>query len=95
MNNMTTATEIVDTVQSGVLKAIETSQRLTIEALSAAASTIDSLLPERLSAPFATALEVRQEVIDAGFGFAEQLLNGQKAFFSQLVAVTTPAKKVA
>jgi hypothetical protein len=92
---MTTASEIAETVQSGVLKAIETSQRLTLEALSAATSTIDGYLPDRTSIPFASGLVSPQEVIDAGFGFAEKLLSTQKAFLSDLLAVTVRDKKVA
>jgi len=89
---MPTATEIADTVQSGILKAIETSQQLTLDALRAATSTIDGILPAKFGVPFAPSAQRRQEAIDAGFGFAEKILNSQKAFLSELVTVTTPAK---
>ena len=89
---MTTATEIAETVQDGILKAIETSQRLTLEAFSAFASTVDGMVPERPVLPFATAFATPQEAIDTGFRFAERLLVSQKSFFSQVAAIAMPAE---
>jgi hypothetical protein len=89
---MTSASEIAETVQSGVLKAIEATQRLTLEAVGAVTSTIDSYLPERPAVPFAAGLVSPQEVIDRGFGFAERLLSSQRAFLSELVATAAKGK---
>ena len=90
---MTTATEITESVQSGVLKAIEATQRLTLEAVGAAASTVDSYLPERPALPFAAGLVNPQEIIDTGFGFAERLLSSQKAFLTELLATASKSKE--
>ena len=87
---MTTATEITETVQDAVLKAIETGQRLTLEAFAAASSTFEGVMPERAATPFATTLVSPQETIDASFRFAERLLNSQKTFLSELAAITIP-----
>jgi|HubBroStandDraft_4_1064222.scaffolds.fasta_scaffold492755_1 hypothetical protein len=91
---MTTATDITEAVQSGVLKALEASQRLTIEALTAVSSTIDGYLPEVPTLPF-TGVVSPQEVIDAGFGFTERLLTSQKAFLTELVSLATREKSAA
>ena len=89
---MTTATEITETVQDAILKAIETGQRLTVEAFSAATSTLEGVLPERPTVPFASELGSPQETIDASFRFAERLLSSQKAFLSELATISMPSK---
>ena len=86
MPTKTTTTDISDAVQSGVLKAIEAGQRLTIEALTAITSTIDGYLPERAALPF-TDVVSPTELIEAGFGFTERLLTSQKAFLTELVSL--------
>jgi hypothetical protein len=91
---MTTATDITEAVQSGVLKALEASQRLTIEALTAVTSTIDGYLPELPELPF-TGVISPQELIDAGFGFTERLLSSQRAFLTELVTVAAKEKLAA
>jgi hypothetical protein len=88
---MTSATEISESVQDGFLKAIEVGQRLTVEALAAAASTVDGVLPARSYPTFGEGLVTPQEAIDSGFRFAERLLESQKSFVSELVAIATPA----
>jgi hypothetical protein len=92
---MATATEFTETVQDGILKALETSQRVTLEALSAAVSTIDGILPERPNVPFATALVTPKETLDNGFRFAERLLESQKAFLEELVTIAAPTAPTA
>lgn len=83
---MTTTTDVADAIQSGVLKAIEAGQRLTIEALSAVASTVDGYLPERGALPL-TGVVSPEELIEASFGFTERLLSAQKAFLTELVTL--------
>ena len=97
---MTTATEIAESVQDGVLKSIEVGQRLTIEVVSAAASTLDGVLPARAFAPRSQAPMTPQELLDASFGFTTRLIDSQKAFLTELAkvavpptAVTAPTKK--
>ena len=95
---MTTAAEFTETVQDGILKAIETGQRMTLEAVSVAASTFDGILPERPAVPFTTTLATPQEALDAGFTFAERLLDSQKKFLTEMATIVvpaTPAKKSA
>ncbi len=88
---MTTATEFAETLQDGIVKAIETSQRITLEALGATMSTIDGILPERPALPFAPALVAPKEAVDTTFRFAEKLLASQKAFMSEIAGLTEPA----
>jgi hypothetical protein len=87
---MTTTIEITETIQDGMLKAIETSQRLTIEALSAGVSSLEGVLPSRPSLPFSSALSTPEETIATTFRFAESLLHAQKSFITELVAVMEP-----
>ena len=86
----TTATELTESVQDGVLKAIEVGQRLTVEAVSAAALTVDGILPTRAVAPLSQGPITPQELIDASFRFTTRLLDSQKAFLSELAAVAVP-----
>lgn len=87
---MTTTTEITETLQDGLLKAIETGQRLTIEAISAGVSSLEGVLPARPSMPFASALTTPDEAISASFRFAESLLQSQKSFLTELVSTIEP-----
>ena len=91
---MTTATELSESVQDGVLKAIEVGQRLTVEAVSAAASTMDGVLPARAVAPLSQGPITAQELIDTGFRFTTRLLDSQKAFLSELASVAVPPTNI-
>lgn len=84
----TTATKLTESVQDGILKAIETGQRLTLEAVGAAVSTIDSVLPQK-EFPFADIIAPK-EAIASGFRFAERLLDVQKGFLTELVTIAAP-----
>ncbi len=91
---MTTATEMTESVQDGVLKAIEVGQRLAVEAVGAAASTIDGVIPTRTSAvatPWAEGLMSPKELIETTFRFTERVLESQRSFLTELVTITTPA----
>jgi hypothetical protein len=99
---MTTATEITETVQDGIMKVVETSQRLTLEALSAVVSTVDGIIPERPTMPFANTLVTPKQALDTTLRFADKLMASQKAFLAEIVTiaepnstVATPAKKTA
>jgi hypothetical protein len=85
---MSTVTEISESIQDGFFKAIEVGQRLTIEALSAASTTMDGVLP---STKLTDGMAGPQEAIDWSFKFADRLLDSQKAFLSELVTIVTPA----
>jgi hypothetical protein len=87
---MTTTIEITETIQDGLLKAIETSQRLTIEAMSAGVSALEDAVPSRPSMPFPSALATPEETIATTFRFAESLLQAQKSFMTEVVAVMEP-----
>ncbi len=88
---MTTATEITESVQDGVLKAIEVGQRIAVEAVSTAAATVDGMVPARTVAPLSQGPMTLQEVIDTTFRFTSRLLDSQKAFLSELTTVATPS----
>jgi hypothetical protein len=85
-----TTVEITETVQDGVLKAVETSQRWTLEAFRAAATSVDSVFPERPAVPFADRFPSPQEAIDVSFSFFEKLLEAQHSFLNELATITVP-----
>ncbi len=89
-----TATEITETLQDGILKAVETTQRLTLEAFSAGMSSLDGVLPVRPAMPFATAFASPEQTIAASFRFADLLMASQKSFLTELAAIAeAPAAK--
>ena len=95
---MTTTIQITESVQDGILKALEAGQRLTVDAARAVASTIDGVLPELPALPFAGVLPSPKEAVDTSFRFAERLLAVQRSFISDLVELggspaASPAKK--
>ena len=97
---MPTATEITETVQDGIMKVVETSQRLTLEALGAAVSTIDGFMPEMPKMPFAKSIPSPKTTLDTTFKFAERLMASQKSFLTEIATLTEPvaapaAKKTA
>jgi hypothetical protein len=86
---MTTALEITEKVQDGVLKAVETSQRWTLEALRTTTSAFDGVVPDTSKIPFADKLPSPAETIDLTFAFAGRLIEAQHAFVSSLVEIST------
>lgn len=93
-----TAVEMTEKVQDGVMKAVETSQRLTLEALRTTTSAFDGVMPDTSKVPFVDKLPTASETIDMTFAFTGRLLEAQHAFLSSLVemssAPATPAKKI-
>jgi hypothetical protein len=97
---MTTTLEITQTLQDGVLKAVETSQRWTIEAVKASTSAFDGLTPDYSWLPMADLMPAPQAAIDQTFSFASKLLEAQRRFLLELAsaapaAPVTPAAKKA
>jgi hypothetical protein len=91
---MNTTTEITETVQDGVLKAFEVGQRLTVEALSAAVSTVDGVLPARPATPQWDGVPSPQELLDSSVRFSTRLLDAQKSFLAEVASVLgTPAAR--
>jgi hypothetical protein len=96
---MTSTLEITETIQDGMLKLVETSQRWTIGALKSTTGSFDAYTPDLSWIPFADRLPTPKETIDLSFGFAEKLLAAQHAFMSELAglkptAAPTPVKKI-
>jgi hypothetical protein len=91
---MSTATDITETVQDSVLKAIETTQQWTLEAAKAFASTVDSLVPNRPVVPFADRFPEPQEALASTFDFAEKVLATNRSFLTELASIGVPAGRV-
>jgi hypothetical protein len=93
-----TAVEMTEKVQDGVMKAVETSQRLTLEALRTTTSAFDGVMPDTSKVPFADKLPTAAETVDMTFAFTGRLLEAQHAFLSSLVEMSSapaaPAKKI-
>ncbi len=94
---MTSTTEITESLQDGFIKALETSQRLTLEAFGAGMSSLKEVMPTRPAVPFAAAIVTPEEAINSTFRFAELLLESQKSFLAEVVElaepITAPVKK--
>ncbi len=94
---MTSTTEITESLQDGLIKALETSQRLTLEAFGAGVSSLKEVMPTGPVMPFATTMVTPEEAVNSTFRFAELLLESQKSFVAELVAlaqpIATPVKK--
>ena len=84
------ALEITEKVQDGVMKAVETSQRWTLEALRASASAFDGVMPDTSKIPFADKLPSPAETIETTFAFTGRLLEAQHAFLSSLLEISAP-----
>jgi hypothetical protein len=92
---MSTATDIAETVQDSVLKALETTQHWTLEAARAVASTVDSLVPNRPTVPFADRLPEPHEAVASTFNFAEKVLATNRTFLTELASIGIPAGRPA
>ena len=89
---MPTVMELTETVQGGVIKAVEASQRWTLGALRTTTSAFDGAMPKMPTLPFADKLPTPQETIDASYSFAERLMSAQKSFVSELTMIGMPEK---
>jgi hypothetical protein len=86
-----TAVELTEKVQDGLMKAVETSQRWTLEALRTTTAAFDGVIPDTSKIPFADKLPSATETIDMTFAFTGRLLEAQHAFLSSLVEISAPA----
>jgi len=84
-----TALEMTEKVQDGVMKAVQTSQRWTLDALKTTSAAFDGVMPDMSKIPFADKLPSPAETIDLTFAFAGRLLEAQHAFLSTLVEIST------
>ena len=87
---MTTTMEMTETMQDGFMKALETGQRLTLEAFGAGMSSLKETLPTTPSLPLAGSMVTPGDAIDSTFRFAELLLASQKSFLTEMVALMEP-----
>jgi hypothetical protein len=90
---MTTMMEMTLSMQDGMLKAIESSQAWTLGALSTTTSAFDGMAVDPSQFPMADKLPSATDMVESTFGFAQKLLDNQKAFVAGLVdlAPKTPA----
>jgi hypothetical protein len=87
---MTSTMEISESIQDGFIKALETGQRLTLEAVGAGMSSLKEVVPDRPTVPFAEALVTPEEAINSMFRFVELLLQSQKSFLTELLDLAEP-----
>jgi len=87
---MTSTMEITETLQDGFIKALETTQRLTLEAVGAGMSSLKQVLPNVPAVPFAPNMVTPEEAINSTFRFAELFFESQKSFITELVELAEP-----
>jgi hypothetical protein len=95
-NAMPTATAPAAAIQEAVLSSIKQGQELTLTSIGAWTDLAGKAfpLPAFETLPFATMMPEARELVDAGFGFATELLAVQKDFSEKLLDAVAPAKKV-
>ncbi len=86
MQDSTLATRAQDQIASVIGKA----QGLAVSAVSQVSETIGTILPELPRTPLSERLPDPAEVVTTTFGFAEQLLEMQKAYALELLEAVTP-----
>lgn len=87
---MTSTMEITENLQDGIIKALETTHRLTLEAVGAGMSSLKQVLPNVPSVPFAPNMVTPEEAINSTFRFAEMFVESQKSFINELVELAEP-----
>ena len=83
----TSTSDLVASVTEQVLDAVAQVQDLTLDAVRAAVETVGPLVSGLPQAPFADQLPTAEQVIDAGFALAGQLLNRQRTFAQDLAGI--------
>lgn len=83
---MSTASELVQTVQDQVLATVKAGQEIVVDAVRSVAGTVEQVLPDLPAVPYVDQLPKPAEVADAAFGFAEKLLSSQREFVAELLA---------
>ena len=91
---MPTATAPAAAIQDAVVSSIKQGQELALTSISAWTDLAGKAfpLPAFDSLPFATAMPEARELVDAGFGFAAELLAVQKDFSDKLLDSLVPKK---
>jgi hypothetical protein len=88
---MNTPTELAQSIEDGVLKAVETIQQWTLEAIRATTSVIERLAPEVPNLPATRYVPSPQDTVTLGFDFAERLLAARRAFATEFAELLNPA----
>jgi hypothetical protein len=84
---MSATLKLTESIQDGVLAAVETSQRWTTDAVKTISGSLDSYLPARPAIPFADSLPNPVDALKLSFDFAEKLLAANRAFVTDLVGL--------
>ncbi len=86
---MPTALDITTTLQDGVLKAVETSQRWTLGALRKTTEAMEGMIPETPKLPLVDRLPSPTQAVDTSFDFVERLLSVQRSFTKDVTSLVT------
>jgi hypothetical protein len=87
---MTSTMEITESIQDGFIKALETGQRWTLEAVGAGMSSLKDVVPSRPTMPFAATMITPEDAINSTFRFVELVLESQKLFLTEMVELAEP-----
>jgi hypothetical protein len=77
---------LTESIQDGVLTAVETTQRWSVEAVKTVTSTFDRFAPPMPPLPFLDSVASPQESTKLGFDFAERLLHANRVFVGDLLS---------
>lgn len=90
---MPTITEFAADAQNQILKSVDETQKVVLEAVATWAKSVEQLtpaLPALPALPLADSLPKPEELIESSFQFAEKLLAAHHTFTRNLLAVVSP-----
>lgn len=92
---MTTTMQFTESVQDGIVKAVETGQRWTLEAMKATTAQLDPWVPSMPAMAYPESLPTPKEALDSTFRFTEKLIGTQRSFLGELAELgSAPAGRV-
>jgi hypothetical protein len=92
---MSTATDIVKTVEDQVLATVKAGQEIVVDAVRSIAGSLEQVIPDLSSVPYLDQLPKPAAAADAAFGFAEKLLTSQREFVAELLAAVPEYRQAA
>ena len=80
---MSTVTELSDTLQEQVLSTLQSAQGLALDAIRSISDAVEPVLPKDL--PLVDQLPKAEEVVNAGFGLVQKVLESQHQFVKNIL----------
>ncbi len=89
----TKANEFASAVREQFIGSVKQSQQIALDAISTWADTVGKVVPQLPTLPFAPPVPELRETIDISFDVAQDLLNAQREFTTNLVAALAASSR--